>query len=259
MFDLKLSSKQLIVFIGPAGSGKSTLTASLGDWITKEQGIKVGYVNLDPGAEYTPYNPDVDVREFVTAREIMKKYKLGPNGALIKSVDLMLTHRSEIVSRIATLPVEIVLIDTPGQMELFLFRKSGPAFLEAFNKVGFTTSVIVFDPTLTYTPSDIVSLKLLTIITQLRLNTETVAVVNKIDDLKDDTITQLLDDTSLLMEKIEEVGQGVLTDLSLEIVKLLDYYKQASRLVKVSAKEGIGLESLYDILHEIYCTCGDLT
>jgi hypothetical protein len=42
--------------------------------------ISVITVNLDPGVQKLPYNPHVDVRDYVTLEEVMEKHKLGPNG-----------------------------------------------------------------------------------------------------------------------------------------------------------------------------------
>ena len=49
----------------------------------------VAVVNLDPGALKLPYSPDVDVRNYVDVGNIMEKYGLGPNGALIMAADLI--------------------------------------------------------------------------------------------------------------------------------------------------------------------------
>ncbi|MEM2846784.1 MAG: ATP/GTP-binding protein, partial [Nitrososphaerota archaeon] len=38
-----------VVIIGPAGCGKTSLTASFGRWLELELGEKPAYVNLDPG------------------------------------------------------------------------------------------------------------------------------------------------------------------------------------------------------------------
>ncbi|HIP65006.1 MAG TPA: GTPase, partial [Pyrodictium sp.] len=59
-----------IVFVGPAGSGKSHLVDAFGDWLEFNE-LSVARVNLDPAAEWLPYEPDVDVREYVDARKVM--------------------------------------------------------------------------------------------------------------------------------------------------------------------------------------------
>jgi hypothetical protein len=74
--------------IGTAGSGKSLLTAALSEWL-KMAKQDVAVVNLDPGALKLPYSPDVDVRNYVDVGNLMEKYCLGPNGALILAADLI--------------------------------------------------------------------------------------------------------------------------------------------------------------------------
>jgi GTPase SAR1 and related small G proteins len=71
----------VVFFVGIAGSGKSTLVSALYNWMD-EQGYDVAVVNLDPAAEYLPYVPDVDIRERINARKIMRQFKLGPNASI---------------------------------------------------------------------------------------------------------------------------------------------------------------------------------
>ncbi|HRU81633.1 MAG TPA: ATP/GTP-binding protein, partial [Candidatus Methanomethylicus sp.] len=53
-----------LLVIGPAGSGKTSLTARLSEWMAKS-GTSSCLINLDPGAERLPYLPDYDVRSIV--------------------------------------------------------------------------------------------------------------------------------------------------------------------------------------------------
>ena len=71
-----------IYFIGTAGSGKSSLVSAFQEWMTL-QGLDCITVNLDPGVEFMPYEPDVDIRDWVRVGEVMRDYGLGPNGAQI--------------------------------------------------------------------------------------------------------------------------------------------------------------------------------
>ena len=121
--DIRLGNKQFIILVGPAGCGKTTLVKSFGNWVSKVQGMRVGYVNLDPGAERVPYKAYFDVRSIVNVRDIMKTYDLGPNGAFIKSMNIVYENLDRVVSRIVQAEFDYVLIDTPGQMELFVFKR----------------------------------------------------------------------------------------------------------------------------------------
>ena len=78
----------LAFIIGTAGSGKSLFTAAFAEWL-KMSKQDVAVVNLDPGALKLPYQPDVDVRNYVNVGDIMDKYGLGPNGAMIMAADLI--------------------------------------------------------------------------------------------------------------------------------------------------------------------------
>lgn len=251
-------SKQLVIFIGPAGSGKTSLTYSYGRWIEETQNIGVGYVNLDPAVKYLPYKCDVDVRDWVKTSDVMLKYKLGPNGALIKSVDMLLKYRDEIVSKIASLNKSYILVDTPGQMELFLFRNTGPFFLEYFRRIGVPMAVLIFDPTLTYRIIDVVALQLMSMVVQFRLGIESIVVINKIDSKDASNLLNLIEDRDKISRELRN-EEGILSEMAEEFYHIIERYRQAARLVRVSAMMRMGMEELYDILHEIYCSCGDLT
>ena len=113
-----------VFILGPAGSGKSLLTANFASYLTDE-GYKVRTVNLDPGVLSLGYKADFDVRENFTIEGIMRREGLGPNGAILKAMDML----AEV-----DLPdfndSDYVLYDTPGQLEPFLFRDSGRRIVE---------------------------------------------------------------------------------------------------------------------------------
>ena len=113
-----------VFIIGMAGSGKSTLTAAYLEWL-KSGDRDVIAVNLDPGATALPYNPDIDARRYVDIEKLMLDYQLGPNGALIMASDLLADHLEEIRQEIEEANPQLVLVDTPGQIELFAFREGG--------------------------------------------------------------------------------------------------------------------------------------
>ena len=115
---------KVVSIVGMAGSGKSCLTASFGEWLkmTEQNAISV---NLDPGVISLPYNPDIDARDYVDISALMEEYKLGPNGALLVATDLIADYSEEIRENIYDAGADIILVDTPGQIELFAFRESG--------------------------------------------------------------------------------------------------------------------------------------
>jgi len=113
-----------VFVVGMAGSGKSTLTATYLEWLrASDQSVIVA--NMDPGAIALPYNPDIDARQYVDVEKLMLDYQLGPNGALIMASDLLADHLEEMRDEIDAANPDLVLVDTPGQIELFAFREGG--------------------------------------------------------------------------------------------------------------------------------------
>lgn len=115
----------LIFLTGTAGSGKSTLTSILKKWY-QEREVDTVILNLDPGALKLPYEPDIDIRDYVSLKNIMEEYGLGPNGALVAASDMIAVSLDNIKEELEEHKADYVIVDTPGQLELFAFRESGP-------------------------------------------------------------------------------------------------------------------------------------
>jgi GPN-loop GTPase len=173
-----------IVYItGTAGSGKSLLTSSLVSWYREKSQDAIA-VNLDPGVLSLPYDPDVDIRNSVDMQQIMTDYSLGPNGALIFANDLIASKLGEIQEEIESTTADFVVVDTPGQIELFAFRESGPFIakgLEADSKV----LLFLMDSLVASSPTNFLSLALLSTSVQLRMELPQMQVLSKTDLAKD--------------------------------------------------------------------------
>ncbi|MFB5645703.1 MAG: ATP/GTP-binding protein, partial [Nitrosopumilaceae archaeon] len=121
-----------IFIAGTAGSGKSLLTSKINEYYTRN-GAFTAILNLDPGVETLPYSCDVDVRDHVDIVSIMKQYELGPNGALIMANDLIASKIDTIQDEIDKANPDYLLVDTPGQIELFAYRTSGQFLVQNLN------------------------------------------------------------------------------------------------------------------------------
>src|SRR4029079_18103821 len=168
-----------IFVTGTAGSGKTLLTSRLLEWYHNIDVSPIS-INLDPGVSSLPYDPDIDVREFIDFYSIMDDYKLGPNGSLILANDLISTKIDEIQSQVQELNPDYVIIDTPGQIELFAFRASGPYFVSNFQSDSRVT-LFIFDGMLVSSPLNYVSISLLAASIKLRLKISQVNVLTKRD------------------------------------------------------------------------------
>jgi len=60
---------------------------------------KRGYVlNLDPAVMSLPFTANIDIRDTVNYKNVMKEYHLGPNGGILTSLNLFATKFDEVIS-----------------------------------------------------------------------------------------------------------------------------------------------------------------
>jgi len=174
---------------GTAGSGKSLLSSKLHEYYTKN-GAFASVLNLDPGVESLSYNCDVDVRDYVDYVSIMQQYGLGPNGAMIMANDLIASKIDEIQNDVNKVNPDYLIVDTPGQIELFAYRSSGRFIVENLTSEE-KTNIFLFDGVLINTPVNFVSIALLATSIRLRLNLPTINVLTK-SDLIGDKLKEIL-------------------------------------------------------------------
>lgn len=257
-----LGDSVYLLVAGLAGSGKTTLVANYSKWLRKN-GHNVRVVNLDPGAETVPYKPDFDVRNLFTVVDIMKKYNLGPNGALLKASELLLERSDEILADPAFKPYDaIVFIDTPGQLEVFMFRTEGRKFVRKLLRRAPTIAIFLVDAQLCNNVGDFVSSWTLSLFLQIRLDIPVIPVINKIDLVGEEErklIETIVYEPETLKEVIVKKLHGLDAALAEDLVKLVADYQQSMRPVMVSALRGDGFEDLFSVVHEAFCSCGDLS
>lgn len=134
--------------IGPSGSGKSTY-CSIIQKMAAALRRNVIVVNLDPAAEYLPYDCYISIQELITLDDAMKVTKLGPNGGLVYCLELLLQNIDWLEDKIGELLDEdYVLFDCPGQIELYSHLDTMTRLSESLRKLGFSLcSVCLLDVT----------------------------------------------------------------------------------------------------------------
>lgn len=59
--------------------------------------LLVSYViNLDPAVTKVPYKANIDIRDTVNYKEVMKQYQLGPNGGILTSLNLFASRFDQV-------------------------------------------------------------------------------------------------------------------------------------------------------------------
>ncbi|MFZ0700096.1 MAG: ATP/GTP-binding protein [Thermoplasmata archaeon] len=248
-----------VYFTGTAGAGKTTLVQAYGAWL-KSAGYDATIVNLDPGSEATDFEPDVDVREWVRLADVMDEYGLGPNGAQVAAADLITIKIFEIKQAVQELKTDYVLVDTPGQVELFAFRESSKAMVEALS--GDRSAIVfLFDPALALRPTGYVSLLMLAATVEFRLRLPMLHVLSKADMLPPDRLAQFaswVEDSSALYEALTAETPTPDLQMSTEVFRALESMGALAGTWPVSAKEGTGLETFYRSCQAIFAGSEDL-
>jgi GTPase SAR1 family protein len=243
-----MSDLKAIFVTGTAGSGKSLLTSKLLQWY-KDTGAFPASLNLDPGAVRLPYEPDIDVRNYIEINTLMDNYGLGPNGSLVMASDMIATRLDEIQAEVDELNPDYIIVDTPGQVELFAFRASGPYFvnnLRAEDKV----TLFAFDGVLVSTPINFVSVSLLASAVKLRLKSAQINVLTK-RDLATENLPRILDwansayslDSALADEKDVEYSM-----LSRDLARSLSKAGFGQSIIAVSSLTMSGMVNLVGAL-----------
>ncbi len=241
-----------IIFVtGTAGAGKSLLVSKIYDYYTSN-GAFASILNLDPGVENLPYSCDIDVRDHVDIVSIMKQYDLGPNGALIMANDLIASKIDILQDEVSKVNPDYLIVDTPGQIELFAFRTSGPFLvqnLDAEEKVN----IFLYDGSLITSAVNFVSIALLATSIKLRLGISTVNVITKTDLIssKMKEILQWSTNLKSLETAILNESDGETYTLITNILRSLNFGGFAQGLFPISSVTGEGMINLQSALSRI--------
>lgn len=248
-----------VFFAGTAGAGKTTFVRAFADWM-KSSGFEAVVVNLDPGLEDPALEPDVDIRDWVRLADIQDEYGLGPNGAQVAAADMIALKIFEVKQAVGELRSDYVLVDTPGQIELFAFREASKAIVDA---LGGDRALLtfLFDPALARAPPGFVSLLMLSATVEFRFRLPLVNVLAKSDVLSANQVTELTswaEDPDALYEAVTRDAPTPDVQLSTELFRAIETIGPVAGLLPTSAKETTGLEPFYRECQRIFAGGEDL-
>ena len=240
-----------IFLLGTAGSGKTVLTRTLLDWFDQKK-LDVAVLNLDAGVRKLPYNPDIDVRDIVNIDNLMEKLDLGPNGAMIASMDLIATKIDTIKDEIDYIGPEYLIVDTPGQIELFAYRSSGRLVSSVIAENSQPTSVFLIDPSLALKPEGFSSVLLLSISIAFQLALPQIIAISKEDIIEKEQMENLekwIDSPETLITDIHTSSQVSMSQqLGLSIVDILNQFKVTGDLFPISSNTGYNIDTLIALM-----------
>ena len=179
----------------------------------------------------------------------MEQYELGSNGSLIMANDLIATKIDEVQTEVDTINPDYLLVDTPGQVELFAYRPSGPFFVKNLN-ADEKINLFLFDGTMISSPSNFVSLSLLSTSIRLRLGLPTINVITKTDLIQDklDKVLQWSSSNNNLENDISNEVDGETLPLISDMLQSLEKNEFSGDLIPISNATGEGMVNLESVL-----------
>ncbi|KAH7310550.1 hypothetical protein B0I35DRAFT_358072 [Stachybotrys elegans] len=265
-----------IVCIGMAGSGKTTFMRRVNAHLHGQS--KPPYViNLDPAVLNVPFESNIDIRDSVNYEEVMKQYNLGPNGGILTSLNLFATKVDQIVNLLEKRakpdpekpdrkPIENILVDTPGQIEVFVWSASGTILLESLASSFPTVIAYIIDTPRTASTSTFMSNMLYACSILYKTKLPMILVFNK-TDVKDASFArEWMTDFDAFQEALhrdEEAdalggveggggvgGSGYMGSLINSMSLMLEEFYSHLSMVGVSSRLGTGMDDFFAAVEE---------
>lgn len=298
-----------IVCVGMAGSGKTTLMQRLvshlythPDPTQKEPAVPktvptAPYViNLDPAVHHVPFTPNIDIRDSVNYKEVMKQFNLGPNGGILTSLNLFSTKIDQVIALLekrtqSPTPVEApqqttvefmtnsgkekqpepeprpqvkhILVDTPGQIEVFVWSASGEILLSSLASTFPTVIAYVIDTPRTTSTSTFMSNMLYACSILYKTKLPMILVFNKTDAHDAQFAKEWMTDFDAFQSALrneEEAssfggegvggGSGYMGSLLNSMSLVLEEFYNHLSVVGVSAMTGDGIDDFFRGVNE---------
>jgi GTPase SAR1 family protein len=237
------------------GSGKTTFMQRLNAHL---HGIKEPpyIINLDPAVKNVPFDRNIDIRDSVNYREVMTQYNLGPNGGIMTSLNLFATKIDQVIGilekRAAAGAISRVLIDTPGQIECFVWSASGAIITDALASTFPTVIAYIIDTPRTAQPATFMANMLYACSILYKTKLPMILVFNKTDARDAGFAKEWMTDFEAFQTALRESenqgdeeaigGSGYMGSLLNSMSLMLDEFYNHLDLVPVSAMTGAGID-----------------
>eukprot|EP00941_MAST-03F_sp_MAST-3F-sp1_P002153 g2153.t1 len=238
------------IILGMAGAGKTTLMQRLNAY-ARQKGKPAYIVNLDPAVLHVPYDCQIDIRDTVDYKQLMQQYKLGPNGGIMTALNLFVTKFDQVLSLMEkrSSQADYMLLDTPGQIEVFTWSASGDIVTKLLASSFPTVLVYVIDTPRCLSPATFMSNMLYASSIFYKAQMPMVVVFNKIDVAAHDFALEWMTDFEAYQEALEmERDDSYMSSLLRSMSMVLDEFYQVFDCVGVSSATGEGVADFFDAI-----------
>lgn len=209
-------------------------------------GKRVYAVNLDPAVKKVPYPTNIDIRDAVDYKKVMKEFVLGPNGAMITSLNLFATKFDQVVDVLEkrACDYDYIIVDTPGQIEVFNWSASGQIILDSLAVSFPIVTTYVVDTVRCRNPTTFMSNMTYACSIMYKTKLPFVLVFNKTDVIPCDFAKEWMTDFDVFLEALKPSESGYMASLSRALCLSMEEFYRQLRTAGVSSLTGGGMAEL---------------
>ena len=259
------------------GSGKTTFMQRINSHLHSKR--EPPYViNLDPAVRNVPFESNIDIRDSLNYKEIMREYNLGPNGGIVTSLNIFATKIDQIINilekRTASnleppraKPIKNIIVDTPGQIEVFMWSASGSILLESLASSFPTVVAYIIDTPRTSSTSTFMSNMLYACSILYKTKLPMILVFNKTDVKDADFAKEWMTDFEAFQAALKQEedsgsfggveggggfggGSGYMGSLLNSMSLMLEEFYRHLSVVGVSSMTGKGIDDFFAAVGE---------
>lgn len=236
-------------------------------------------INLDPAVRNVPFDSNIDIRDSVNYKEVMKQYNLGPNGGILTSLNLFATKIDQILALLEkrttpnpekpnAKPIENILVDTPGQIEVFVWSASGSILLDSLASTFPTVIAYIIDTPRTSSTSTFMSNMLYACSILYKTKLPMILVFNKTDVKDAEFAKEWMTDFEAFQAALRQEedegsfggieggngglggGSGYMGSLLNSMSLMLEEFYRHLSVVGVSSMTGKGVDEFFEAVAE---------
>lgn len=267
-----------IVCVGMAGSGKTTFMQRINSHLHAKREPPY-LINLDPAVRNVPFDSNIDIRDSLNYKEVMKEYNLGPNGGILTSLNIFATKIDQVMNilekRTSPNPetpnakmIKNIIVDTPGQIEVFVWSASGSILLDSLASTFPTVIAYIIDTPRTSSTSTFMSNMLYACSILYKTKLPMILVFNKTDVQDAQFAKEWMTDFEAFqaaLKREEEQGSfggvegaasgvgggsGYMSSLLNSMSLVLEEFYRHLSLVPVSSMTGHGIDDFFRAVNE---------
>lgn len=236
-------------------------------------------INLDPAVLNVPFDSNIDIRDSLNYKEVMKEYNLGPNGGILTSLNIFATKIDQIIGILEkrtkpnsetpnVWPIKNIIVDTPGQIEVFVWSASGSILLDSLASTFPTVIAYIIDTPRTSSTSTFMSNMLYACSILYKTKLPMILVFNKTDVKNAEFAKDWMTDFESFQQALKEEedagsfggmeggagglggGSGYMGSLLNSMSLMLEEFYRHLSVVGVSSMTGQGVNEFFEAVHE---------